>query len=195
MKIGAIPLPRTEPDMDAWALVTAAQGGDRDAFGQLYARYEGVVFRFVLYRVGDRALAEDLTSETFLRALRRIDAVSYRGRDVGAWFVTIARNLVLDHVKCSRTKLERTFATVTDTGSEPGPDGPLIDADTARVLWECVGRLTAEQRQCVTLRFLHGLSVAETAAAVGCAEAAVKARQHRGVRALAEMPELATLRG
>src|SRR4029450_11140113 len=88
---------------------------DQDAFGQLYDRYVDVVFRFVLFRVGDRPLAEDLTSETFLRALRRISSVSYQGRDVGAWFVTIARNLVLDHVKSSRYRLEMTTADVGDT--------------------------------------------------------------------------------
>ena len=74
-----------------------------------------VVFRYVLFRVGDRELAEDVTSETFLRALRRIASVSYQGRDVGAWFVTIARNLVLDHVKSSRFRLEVTPPSWTTT--------------------------------------------------------------------------------
>jgi len=69
-----------------WALVHAAQQGDSGAFGQLYDRYVDMVFRFVLFRVHDRTMAEDLTSETFLRALRRITTVSYQGKDVGAWF-------------------------------------------------------------------------------------------------------------
>jgi RNA polymerase sigma-70 factor (ECF subfamily) len=99
---GPVDAPGPEVDIAAWELVAAAQQGDQNAFGQLYDRYVDVVFRFVLFRVGDRPLAEDLTSETFLRALRRISSVSYQGRDVGAWFVTIARNLVLDHVKSSR---------------------------------------------------------------------------------------------
>lgn len=81
-----------------WEVVAAAQGGDADAFGLLYDRYVDMVFRYVLFRVNDRCLAEDLTSETFLRALRRITSITYQGKDVGAWFVTIARNIVLDHV-------------------------------------------------------------------------------------------------
>ncbi len=100
----------------------AAQDGDKSAFAQLYDRYVDVVFRYVLFRVGDRELAEDVTSETFLRALRRIESVSYQGRDVGAWFVTIARNLVLDHVKSSRFRLEVATAEVDD--SRPAESGP-----------------------------------------------------------------------
>lgn len=195
MTIGVIPAPRTEPDTGAWALVAAAQGGDREAFGQLYERYVDVVFRFVLYRTGDRALAEDLTSDTFLRALRRIDSVRYQGREVGAWFVTIARNLVLDHVKCSRTRMEVATAELFDTDDSPEPDREVIDAATARVVRECVARLNPVQRECVTLRHIQGMSVAEIAAAVGCSKGAAKARTHRGLVELAQMPELAMLRG
>ena len=61
---------------EAWELVRAAQDGDSSAFGRLYDRYVDVVYRYVLFRLGDRDLAEDVTSETFLRALRRITSVS-----------------------------------------------------------------------------------------------------------------------
>ena len=191
---GVIPTQRTEPDMDAWALVTAAQVGDREAFGQLYERYVDVVFRYVLCRVGERALAEDLTAQTFLNALRRISSVSYQGRDIGSWFVTIARNLVLDHVKCSRTRLEVTTAQLLggDAG-DLGPEREAVDAETARTVRQCVAQLPALERECVVLRHLVGLSVAEIAAAVGCSKEAAKGRTHRGVRALATMPQLATL--
>ena len=64
--------------------------------------------------MGSHALAEDLTSETFLRALRRIDSFTYTGKDIGAWFTTIARNLVTDHVKSSRFKLEVSTADMLD---------------------------------------------------------------------------------
>jgi len=108
---------------DCWDLVASAQGGDSAAFGMLYERYVDVVFRFVLYRTVDRPTAEDLTSETFCRALKRIDSAHYQGRDVGAWFITIARNLVLDHVKSSRHRLEMPSGDAIDTGecSWPSP--------------------------------------------------------------------------
>nr|WP_284289584.1 sigma factor [Angustibacter aerolatus] len=90
------------------ALVALAQAGDGEAFARLYERSVGPVYRYLLHRVGSPQVAEDLTSETFLRALRRIDTFTWTGRDVAAWFVTIARNLVMDHVKSSRYRLEVT---------------------------------------------------------------------------------------
>src|SRR5882672_12455379 len=120
-------VPEAREPGDSWDLVHSAQRGDTTAFARLYDRYVDVVFRYVLFRVGDRELAEDVTSETFLRALRRITSVSYQGRDVGAWFVTIARNLVLDHVKSSRFRLEVATAEVDDGAStESGPEHEVL---------------------------------------------------------------------
>lgn len=103
---------------DCWDLVAAAQQGDSAAYGELYRRYHGVVLRYVLFRVASRHVAEDLTSETFLRALNRIGSVSYQGRDVGAWFVTIARNLILDDTKSSRYRLEVPTGEMLDAGGD-----------------------------------------------------------------------------
>jgi RNA polymerase sigma-70 factor, ECF subfamily len=177
-----------EVDTAAWELVGAAQQGDQAAFGQLYDRYVDVVFRFILFRVGDRPLAEDLTSETFLRALRRISSVSYQGRDVGAWFVTIARNLVLDHVKSSRYRLEMTTADILDSSADDrGPEHEVVEEATATELMRCVAQLGRDQQECIMLRFMQGLSVSETAAVMGRNEGAVKALQHRAVRRLAQL--------
>ena len=180
--------PPTEDVAQAWDLVAAAQQGDAAAFGELYDRYVDVVFRYVLFRVGDRPLAEDVTSETFLRAFRRIGSISYQGRDVGAWFVTIARNLVLDHVKSSRFRLE-VATPEPDEGqqSEPGPESQVLARLTNTELLACVQQLGSDQRECVELRFLQGFSVAETAAAMGRNEGAIKALQHRAVRRLAQL--------
>ena len=78
------------------ALVTLAQKGDAEAFGVLYEMHADLVYRYIFQRVASQSLAEDLTQETFLRALRRLDTFTWQGKDVAAWFVTIARNLVLD---------------------------------------------------------------------------------------------------
>jgi RNA polymerase sigma-70 factor, ECF subfamily len=175
-----------------WALVRAAQDGDADAYAQLYDRYVDMVFRYVRFRIGDRSLAEDITSETFLRGLRRISSVHYQGRDVGAWFVTIARNLVLDHVKSSRYRLEVVTAEFSDTSAatgqaDGGPEHEVLIGAANAELMRCVAMLNADQQECVVLRFLQGLSVAETAAVMGRKEGAIKALQHRAVRRLAQL--------
>jgi RNA polymerase sigma-70 factor (ECF subfamily) len=189
-------LPAGTPDVDptdaeqvaVWELVRRAQAGDAEGFGQLYDRYVDVVFRFVYHRVGDRATAEDFTSETFVRALRRIDSLSFQGRDVGAWLVTIARNIVLDHVKSSRYRLEVATADMRDADrATDGPEEAVLQGLTNAELLAGVAQLSDDQRECVVLRFLQGLSVAETAAAMGKKDGAVKALQHRAVRRLATL--------
>jgi RNA polymerase sigma-70 factor, ECF subfamily len=168
-----------------WELVRRAQSGDPEGFGLLYDRYVDVVFRFLLHRVGDRATAEDFTSETFVRALRRIDSLSFQGRDVGAWLVTIARNIVLDHVKSSRYRLEVATADMRDADrATDGPEEAVLQRLTNAELLAGMAQLSDEQRECLVLRFLQGLSVAETAAAMGKKDGAIKALQHRAVRRL-----------
>jgi RNA polymerase sigma-70 factor (ECF subfamily) len=166
-------------------LIEAAQAGDRDAFGRLYAQYAGGVSRFVGNRLRDRGAVEDLTSETFARALRRLDSVADQGRDVGAWFTTIARNLVLDHVKSSRHRLETTTAEIADADTDqPGPEQAVIAQEAAADLRRHVAGLPAAQQECIRRRFWQELSVTETAAVMGRNEGAVKALQHRAVVAL-----------
>jgi RNA polymerase sigma-70 factor (ECF subfamily) len=172
----------------AWELVRSAQNGDAAAFGELYDQYVDVVFRYVLFRIGDRSLAEDVTSETFLRAFRRINSVSYQGRDVGAWFVTIARNIVLDHVKSSRFRLEVSTADPDDGQAvEVGPESQVLANIAHAELLRCVEQLGDDQRECIVLRFLQGLSVAETAEIMKRNAGAIKALQHRAVRRLAQL--------
>jgi RNA polymerase sigma-70 factor (ECF subfamily) len=174
------------------ALVTLAQQGDAEAFGLVYDRYVDQIYRYLYYRVGSHALAEDLTSETFLRALRRIDSFTYTGKDIGAWFTTIARNLVTDHVKSSRFKLEVSTADMLDADhSNPGGDDDVetqvIERLRDAALLDAVRRLKPEQQECIVLRFLQGLSVAETSGVMGRSEGAIKQLQLRAVRALAKL--------
>jgi RNA polymerase sigma-70 factor (ECF subfamily) len=177
-----------EQHVETWRLVRLAQEGDGEAFGQLYDRYVDTVYRFVYYRVNDRALAEDFTSETFLRALRRISTISYQGRDIGAWFVTIARNIVLDHMKSARHRLEITTAdTIEGNDREPSPEAAVLESLASQRLMAAVGQLGEEQRECVMLRFIQGFSVSETATVMGKNDGAIKALQHRAVRKLAEL--------
>jgi RNA polymerase sigma-70 factor, ECF subfamily len=173
------------------ALVTLAQQGDGEAFGEIYDAYVDSIYRYLYYRVGSHAVAEDLTSETFLRALRRIDSFTWQGKDIGAWFVTIARNLVADHVKSSRFRLEVTTADMLDADrADEGIEDEVLSRLQNAVLLDAVKALKPEQQECIVLRFLQGLTVAETSDVMGRSEGAIKQLQLRAVRALAKlMPE------
>ncbi|MFD3626729.1 ECF subfamily RNA polymerase sigma factor, BldN family [Streptomyces sp. NPDC058698] len=169
-------------------LVERAQAGEAEAFGRLYDQYSDTVYRYIYYRVGGKATAEDLTSETFLRALRRIGTFTWQGRDFGAWLVTIARNLVADHFKSSRFRLEVTTGEMLDANEvERSPEDSVLESLSNAALIDAVRRLNPQQRECVTLRFLNGLSVAETARVMGKNEGAIKTLQYRAVRTLARL--------
>ncbi len=173
------------------ALVELARGGDKDAFGLLYDHYQGSVYRFLYYRTRSTQLSEDLTSETFFRALRSMNGFRWQGKDFGAWLMTIARNLCTDHFKAGRTRLEQTTEDMSaHDDSTEGPETTVLASLTNELLMKALTRLPDEQRDCLIMRFLQGLSIAETAAVLGRSDGAVKQLQLRGVRNLAKlMPE------
>lgn len=179
------------------ALVARAAAGDRDAFASIYNEHERTVYRFLYFRTRNRELAEDLTSETFVRALRRISTFIDRPLTggVGAWLVTIARNLHLDHVKASRFRLEVPVAEFfeTDSTDRSTEEATLQDLDAIEARHNIVAAmkdLTPGQRTVVQLRYLDELSVAEAAALMERDPRAIKTLTFRAItgmrRALAD---------
>ena len=170
------------------ALVELARQGDKEAFGLLYDHYQASVYRFLYYRTRSQTLAEDLTSETFFRALRSMTNFRWQGKDFGAWLMTIARNLATDHFKAGRTRLEMTTEDMTphDDATE-GPESVVLAGLTNEVLLKALAELPTEQRDCLVMRFLQGMSIAETAKALQRSDGAVKQLQLRGVRNLAKL--------
>jgi RNA polymerase sigma-70 factor, ECF subfamily len=167
-------------------LVSRAQAGSADAFGQLYDRYVDTVYGYVRCRAGSTALTEDLVSETFLRALKRISTFEWQGHDFAAWLITIARNLITDHYKSSRYRLELTTDHIVESAAttEPEASAAVLEAETNRALLAALKTLPADQQECVVLRFLQGMSVAETALVLGKSNGAIKSLQYRALRAL-----------
>lgn len=169
------------------ALVDLARAGDAEAFGQLYDHYVTGIFKFIYYRVGSRQFAEDLTSETFMRALRSIQRFTWQGRDFGAWLTTIARNLVADHHKSGRSRLEFVTDDLPETQTASGTEATVMRQLNDEMLFDAINTLSDEQRDCVLMRFIQELSVAQTAAALGRSEGAVKQLQFRAIRNLAKI--------
>jgi RNA polymerase sigma-70 factor (ECF subfamily) len=170
------------------ALVELARSGDKEAFGLLFDHYHPSVYRFIYYRTRSQALAEDLSSETFFRALRSMNSFRWQGRDFGAWLMTIARNLCTDHFKAGRTRLE---LTTEDMGlhddATDGPETAVLAQLTNETLLTCLKQLPKEQQECLIMRFLQSMSIADTAKVLGRTEGAVKQLQLRGVRNLAKL--------
>ncbi len=191
--------PDTDPEVVG--LVSRAQEGDAQAFAGIYDRYADQIFAYVYRRVGHRQLAEDLVGDVFLRAYRRLSSFSWQGVDLGAWLTTIARNRVHDHFKSARFRLERSTDEVREpeTGLDRSddPERVTVARDLARSLGAALETLKDEHREVIELRFIHDLSVNETAAVMDRTVGATKALQYRALKALtaavADHPELARI--
>lgn len=184
--------------MDERALVDRARGGDGQAFGQLYERYVDRVYSFVLFRVRDAGVAEDLTQDVFVQVLRGLDGYDWRGT-LAPWLLRIARNTVVDHWRRTGRRPERPMSAVEAEGDGDDDEsmiGRVVDeeGDVGIVQAEAwldraafqraAAQLTALQREVIALRFAAGLSIRETADAMGRSEGAIKNLQHHAVRAL-----------
>jgi RNA polymerase sigma-70 factor, ECF subfamily len=185
----------TAPTVDSWAVVARAQSGDADAFAELYTEHAARIYRFINHRVPNRHVAEDLAQDVWVRALKSLAAVQYEGKDIGAWLMTVARNLVADHFKSSavRRSSHRNIDDLIAERFEPiADDDPereaarLVDCQRVReLILPLLPEMTDDQRRVLLLRFFEGMTLAEVADVMGKHIGAVKALQTRAVSRLA----------
>ncbi|MEN3308819.1 MAG: polymerase sigma-70 factor, subfamily [Micromonosporaceae bacterium] len=190
----AAPLTKPAPvDEDVRALVARARSGDTEAFAALYEQYRTTIHRLVYRQVRDQSVAEDLTSETFTRALRGIGRFTWQGRHPIVWLATIANNLVRDHFRLARQRLEivSSDSVIGQQGRGPAAESSTESAAlarvTRRVLLDAIAKLPAAQRECLALRFYGDLDTYQTAARMGTTPRAVVSLQYRAVQALADL--------
>jgi RNA polymerase sigma-70 factor (ECF subfamily) len=171
-------------DRELQTLVGQAQEGSRDAFGELYERLSPKVYSYLYYHLNGRAqLAEDLTEEVFLKVLEKLGRYQDRGLPFSAWVFRIAHNHLIDHV---RAQPKQGVVSIDDCHDLPEyrSERTLELALTHTELVRAISHLTEDQRRVVVLRFLQGMSTAETARVLGKTEDAVKKLQARGLRVL-----------
>jgi RNA polymerase sigma-70 factor, ECF subfamily len=166
-------------------LLAAAMQYSEAALGELYDRYEAKIFSYIFRRTGDRPMAEDLTAQVFLRMLESIRDRKAWHSSFSGWLYRIAHNLVIDHYRRrerqSSIDLEEAPPMVSDLEDPVETAEMNIDAERLRA---AIRRLTDEQAEVVSLRFLEGYSIAEAAKMTNRTEGAVKALQYRAVTTL-----------
>ncbi|MBK0870772.1 sigma-70 family RNA polymerase sigma factor [Saccharopolyspora sp. HNM0986] len=177
----------------SFALVRAVQRGDTEAFGTLYAWHYDDVRCYLQRLLGDRDVAEDFASETFVRALASIDRFGYAGSGFPAWLTTIARNVAVDFLRSRRSR-EVCLDPLPEPPESGGAEREAIYSLGAAHVRSGVERLPANQRECVRLRFLQGRTVAETAETLGRSPAAIRQLQRRAIRGLANLLDAEWLR-
>ena len=162
-------------------LVILAQQGDQTAFASLYEQYSPLVYRFLRRRLdGGDEVVEDLTEDVFVKVYEKLDRYVERGLPFTAWLYRIAHNHLVDYLRT----LPRQYASSLDEVTEV-PERAATAAFSRvldrQSLEPALARLTPEQRQAIELRFMEGMSVAETAAAMGRSDEAVKKLQARAL--------------
>ena len=175
------------PDFDERAVVEQAQGGDQEALTTLYSFYFPRVYRYVAGRVRSTQDAEDVTEEVFLRLVANLKKFEWRGLPFGAWVFRIARNEVVSHAR--RQRRRGVPAQLSETMPDERQDHVAayeLQA-TIEVVREATAKLPPAQRDVISLRFGAGLSVAETAQALGKTQNNVKVLQHKAIQKLQGM--------
>lgn len=181
--------------LDQFLLFRLRTRRDPEAFTALYDRYVSAIYRFVYLKLSSKELAEDVTSETFLRAWRTVQEQK-EIRNFRALLYQIARRLVIDVYRKNRSEKETSFSTVTFDGSHPSssieaeiPDpkqGRIFmedQADMALLLKKIEG-LKEDYRDVLALRLMDGLPFAEIAKILDKTVGSVRVIYHRAMKAL-----------
>ncbi len=175
----ASPLP------DESRLVRQAKSGDSNAFARLYDAYVERVYRYVYFRVTDDMLAEDLTSQVFLKAWEHLDRYQQGGSPFLAWLYTIARNQVIDYYRTHKetVPLEDAAHIATETRALDEEAQGAFNMDALR---NALQFLTEEQQQVLILKFIAGLPTKTIAETMDLTEGAVRAVQMRALQMMAK---------
>src|SRR5438874_4102437 len=171
MRLYSDPLSLAQPDL---GILRKAQRGDERAFSILVRSYETPIFNYVLRLVGDRALAEDLTQEVFLRVYQGLPRFSLRCKFT-TWLFQVTKNRVLDELRANDRR-PRALVALEDVPPLEVVDAPVERVEAIDALWRAVEGLTVDLKMALLLRDIVGLSYTEIADSLEITLATVKWR-------------------
>lgn len=174
-------------------LARDARAGSEAAYRELVSRYATPSINFIYRYVQDRALAEDLAQEGFLRVYQRLDTYD-AGRKFSSWFFQVLRNITIDYLRVNRLptssldELEQEGRPTKAIDAESAsPEDAAQQTELADAMNAALARLRPEYREVVVLRYQEGLTQPEIADAVGLPTGTVKTYLHRARKELAEI--------
>jgi len=160
-------------------LLVEAAKKDPSQFAELYELNFVRVYAYIARRVGDRDVAQDLTSDVFHKALASIQSFEWRGVPFAGWLLRIAANMIVD-----RSKRSGREVSGQDDLAEPSTQPNLEEIDQQGRLFRLVEQLPADQRRVIGMRFAEEKSIREIATELGRSEGAVKQLQFRALQNL-----------
>jgi RNA polymerase sigma-70 factor (ECF subfamily) len=172
---------------DAQIELKSLQKLDSQAIGAVYDRYFPDVYRFVYYRLSDEQVAEDISSDVFVRLLEAVKKGRGPQTNLKGWLLATASNVVADHFRHAyRRPAETLLESVIDSAA-PSLADEVDHRETVDSVRQAYDRLTPEQQNVLALRFGDGFSLDETAAVLQKNVNAIKALQFRALAALQRM--------
>lgn len=162
-------------------LVDRAKGGDAQAFGALYDRFQPEILRYLTHRTRHPETAEDITQQVFLKAWQAIPRFEQRGVPFKAWLYRMAHNQMVDHFRTHKVTSELGDF---DTPDEADQETALLTGEMTEALHRALARLSEDHRQVLTLRFLMEKSAREIGDVMGRKEVTVRGLQMRALQAL-----------
>jgi RNA polymerase sigma-70 factor (ECF subfamily) len=165
-------------------LVERAQNGQREALEELYLLHFDRIYGYLHLSVGNRHDAEDLTTQTFLKMLEAIGRFRWKSAPFSAWLFRIAHNLAMDHFRAARRWQPEEEVPEPDDAQESSAEEAALESIGRRSMIELIEKLSPEQKQVLTLKFVFNFSNGEAATILGKTEGAVKSLQHRALGSL-----------
>jgi RNA polymerase sigma-70 factor, ECF subfamily len=176
--------PARESTEQVRELVARGQQGDRDALEELYLIHFDRIYSYLHVSVGNRHDAEDLTTQTFLKMLEKIGSFRWQSAPFSAWLFRIAHNLAMDHFRARRRWQPEEEVPEPVGDAEPSAELKAMQTIGRESMLKLIDRLSPEQQQVLTLKFVFNLPNAEVAAILDKTEGAIKSLQHRALVSL-----------
>lgn len=161
---------------------------DDSVFHRLYEEYHHDVFKFLIYLTRNREHAEDLMHEVYVRVLRAYSGFEGKSSEK-TWLFSIAKNVAIDHFRKNAVRQKHAYdkfdwekSELVSTGSLP--DELAMMNEEMKELLDALDTCTGDQKLVIQMRFIHELSIAESADVLGWTEGKVKTTQHRAIQAL-----------
>jgi RNA polymerase sigma-70 factor, ECF subfamily len=165
-------------------LVERAQQGDRDSLEELYLIHFDRIYGYLHVSVGNKYDAEDLTTQTFLKMLESIGRFRWQSAPFSAWLFRIAHNLAMDHFRARRRWQPEEEVPEAPGSEEPSAELEAMQSIGRQSMLELIERLSPEQQQVLTLKFVFNFPNADVATILGKTEGAIKSLQHRALASL-----------
>jgi RNA polymerase sigma-70 factor (ECF subfamily) len=169
---------------DLKLLVEQAQRGNREALEELYLLHFDRIYSYLHMSVGNRHDAEDLTTQVFVKMLESIGKFRWRSAPFSAWLFRIAHNLAMDHFRANKRWQPEEEVPEPDPGDRSAAEEEALESIGRESMLEMIGKLSHEQQQVLTLKFVFNFSNGEAATILDKTEGAIKSLQHRALASL-----------